>query len=206
MKKGLKYTIYSLVAASCISLSIGAGVTYASYQSTKAISQQIGYQGKYDQASIFFNANIWEVDNAIYYIYNNSTSKWIAPTRTINPTINGTTFTLYVFVLQSPANTSNIAFMRVNPNGKNVPDDGASNFDSAKYFTETPKTVWNQTDNFTYSTSYNYYVIPNDSWTNGTYSHNGNEKNSGCKKNNLALNGNGDLYFTGSDSNISPIS
>ena len=185
-----------------VSLSSAIGVSLANYQAVSKVTQLTGYQGKLNQASIFFNANIWEVDNALFYLYNNTTGKWIAPTRTITPTIGGTNFNLYVYVLQDPAKTSSIVFARINPNGRSIPVDGENT--AWDFASGDGKTVWNQTDNFTYSASYNYYCIPSGGWTSGTYTHNSGEANSSCNKNNLTLSGS-TLSFDGSDSAVSSI-
>ncbi len=204
MKRKTGIIIASIALTAGVALSLGAGFTYAKYKTEERVNQITGYKGGLNQMSVFLNANIWEKDDALFYLYNNTTSKWVAPTRTINPTISGTTYNLHVFVIQAPASTSNIVFARVNPNGAQIPVDGEN---TPWHFTAgDTKTIWNQTDNFTFETSYNYYVIPTDSWTSGTYSHNNGEKNSGCKKNNLALNNSGNLYFTGSDSAVTSTS
>lgn len=205
MKQNIKTRLiisFSLLTLGC--LASGVAVSYANYKATELSRQSVGYSGKLDQMSIFFNANIWEVDNALFFLYNNTTGKWVAPTRTINPTIGGTNFTLHVFVLQAPTSTNNIVFARVNPNGRSIPVDGQN---TAWDFEDGDgKTIWNQTDNFTFSTSYNYYCIPGGGWKTGTYKHNNNtEENSGCKKNNLTLSGT-TLSFDDSDSDVTSTS
>ena len=196
-----KYLVPSLLLTSVVTAAVSISTTFAAYKAVANISQTTGYQGKLDQESIFFNANIWELDGALFFICNNYTQKWIAPSKVINPTINGTTFTLYVFILENPsrvasADNNTLAFMRINPDGENVPVDGqavGNNFVS-DYFTSTPQTVWNQTDNFAYDQRYNYYIIPTNGWTSGKHDHNG-EDNSGCQQNILGLDSNDKLEF-----------
>ena len=200
-REGLRF-FGPLLAAACITTPTGIGLTLAIYKTGADIDQQTGYLGKFDQESIFFNANIWEKDNALFYLYNNNANKWIAPTKTINPTIDETTFTLYVFILENPSaidRSGTLTFMRVNPNGAHVPSDGevvSSGAFVLSYFTETNKTVWNQTDNFTYDRAYNYYCIPTNGWASGSGYHNESERNSGCVKNILVLGSDNELEFS----------
>ena len=196
MKKGSKALLISLISSSVALLSLGAaGITYANYKTAASVTQQAGYQGKLNQTSIFLNANIWEVDNAIFYMFDNREGKWHLPEKTIHPTIGGTTFTLYVYIMNGIIESgANIVFARVNPNGSHVPVDGGN---TAWDFTDT---VWNQTDNIQYaqmyenSKYYNYYCVTG--WETGTgYHNNDTEKNSGYEKNVLTTNAGGSLVW-----------
>lgn len=192
MRKGTKALFLSLIWSGVASLSLGVGITYANYKTAASITQQAGYQGKLSQTSIFLNANIWEVDNAVFYMYDDREDVWHLPEKTIHPTIGGTTFTLYVFLMNGIIEDGvNIVFARVNPNGAHMPVDGEN---TGWYFTDNPKTIWNQTDNIYYAQmhhddkDYNYYCV--NGWTSGTgYHNNGTEKNSGYEQNVLATTG-----------------
>ena len=179
MGKQLKHKIYlGLASISLIVASAGVGITFAKYNAVKDVSQIVGYQGKLNQASIFLNANVWEKDKAIYYIFmRDPVNQYLSPVRTINPTINNITFTMYVFVIENPEGKT-FEFLRMNPDGANVPS-----YDTGS--------CWNHTDAITYSSSANYYCI--NTYDNGMGYH-----NSGYETPRLLdVNNNGDLYFAG---------
>lgn len=198
MKTKRKLLLLSLSTISVVALSLGVTITYANYKTAAAINQQTGYQGKLNQTSIFLNANIWEVDDAVFYMYDDREDLWHLPEKTIYPTIEGVNLTLYVFVMNGLiVDGVNIVFARVNPNGAHVPVDGEN---TGWYFEDNPKTIWNQTDNITYtqmyadSKYYNYYCV--NGWTSGVGYHNDNkEKNSGYEKNVLTTNAGGSLVW-----------
>ncbi len=178
----------------------GAGVSFAKYTSTKKASQSIGYQGKLTAKSIFLNANIWDIDDAIMYLYaydstNEATvNAWIQPSKVINPTINSTTFNLYVFQYD-PDIYNHFNFVRVNPNGAHI---GEWNWN------DSPQTVWNATKaiSFTSETTINYYCI--EKWDNINDGDGYGHKTCGFTTNTLGLDGSNNLIFTGthSDANL----
>ena len=186
-----KKVILSSIVTSMSVATLGIGFALGYYKVADSVGQPIGYQGKLNQVSIFLNANIWEADGAIFFMFNNTEGKWHSPSKTINPVINNVTFTMYVFTLESPVDgTTSFTFARVNPDGEHVYSEGqAAQF----YFTDSPRTVWNQVDNLTYSNSVNYYCVK--TWKGGTGTHNNDEKNDGVETNHLTLNNNGDLVF-----------
>lgn len=185
MKKGVKLLLISLTTAAVISLPLSIGITYANYKTAAQVTQQTGYQGKLDQVSIFLNANVWEVDSPVYYLYDVTNDNWLLPEKTINPTIDSVTFTLYVYALQSPVNnTTQIIFARMNPTGQHINAPGF-------YYNDSPQTCWNQTGNITYSSSVNYYCVTG--WHNGVGTSNG-QTNSGVSTNHLTTSA-GNLVF-----------
>ena len=200
MKNKIKIVLASLLITLGSFVSLGAVVSYANYKAISKVNQLVGYQGALDQTSFFLNANIWEVDNALFYMWDNQHGKWHAPIKTITPTIGGVNFKLNVFILDGQINaSSDIVFVRVNPNGRSIPVDGGST--AWDFEAGDGKTIWNQTDNITYAQlhdasplkDYNYYCV--DDWTGGVnYHNNGTEKNSGYTKNRLILD-EGSLVF-----------
>lgn len=170
--------ISSLALLSCLSAAALAMSSYtvAAFSDTKQVEQQAGYSGTL-KTSIFLNANVWEVDNPVYYLYAFKNAggvdpEWIHSSKTINPTINDVIFTMYVFEFDA-IKYDRIVFARMNPNGANVPSFTTN---------DDPKTLWNQTENITYSSSINYYCITG--WSTSSY-----------ETNHLAVNGSGNLYF-----------
>ena len=189
VKKTILFTTIGILTLGVI--GTGVGLTVAKYTSSKKANQAIGYQGKLTEASIFFNANIWDIDGAIMYLYaydndNPSTvNAWIQPTRVINPTIDSVTFNMYIF-RYDPAVYDHFNFVRVNPSG---PAIGTWDW--------TNHTVWNCTKpiEFTESTTVNYYCI--EKWDNVANGDGHGHATCGFTTHTISADGSGNLSFTG---------
>ena len=175
-KRRIIITSFALLGCACTASLAMSSLSLAAFSDTKQVTQQAGYAGTL-KTSIFFNANIWEVDSPLFYLYAYKGSggvdpEFISSSKTINPTIGGVVFTLYVFEYDT-VKYDGIIFARINPSGANVPSFTTN---------DNPQTLWNQTSNITYSSSYNYYCI--DGWGSSDWSNN-----------HLSVNNNGDLVF-----------
>ena len=176
-----------LILSSITLLSVAAAstgiFTYASFDALGQVTQQVKYSGTLKK-SIYLNANVWNVDNPAYYLYDDINNVWIAPTKYIEQEVyhsdgvGHSKLELYVFELNVSDTTSTSApctsfnFVRINPNY-----DGTVPSWDAK---------WNQTNDITENANYNYYVI--NGWAETSY-----------KKNNIYINGAGNMQFSGSD-------
>ncbi len=161
----------SLALFAAIAISFSA-VTFAKYVEGKKTEQSAFGLGGEREVSIFFNANIWKqgkdssgnIVDASYYLYvwyhndgtgADSKQDILAPSAHITPTISGVVMDLYVYEFDTTT-LNRMIFIRWNP--EIAPSTDISHGDG--------KGNWNQTDNITYSSTYNYYCI--DSWGSGS--------------------------------------
>lgn len=182
-RKALLFTSIGVLSLGVI--GTGVGLTIAKYSTSEKANQPIGYQGKLTSVSIFLNANIWDVDGAIMYMYayNNTSNEWIQPTKVINPTIDAVTFNLYVF-RYDPAVYDHFNLVRVNPDG-----------DYIGTWDWTNHSVWNATKAIAYSDSVNYYCI--EKWDNIANGDGYGHATCGFTTHTLTLDGSDNLVFTG---------
>ena len=169
----LTISLFALSAVLGASSLAMATITYSAFVDTKQVAQQAGYSGSVKE-SIFLNANIWEVDSPIYYMYafknGGAATEWLPVSKTITPVINDVHFTMYVFEFAT-VKYDRFNFVRINPNSnQTIPSFEAK---------------WNQTADITYSGSVNYYCITD--WNGGG--------NSTYTTHHLSVNMGGNLYF-----------
>ncbi len=140
MKKKNKLILTVSLTISAIAVCTTAGViSYANYQAAEMITQQIGYSGRLEQKSIFFNADIWEASNPTIYMYksDNGSTNWefVSESRTITPTINTGTdvqFKMHIFTLEKPVSgTTKFKFYRIDP--KRCSSTASDNFVIKKF-------------------------------------------------------------------------
>lgn len=180
MKKIGKVTLIIAIFSTSLAIaSAGVGITYAAYWSKKSIDQRTGYQGALSVFPIFLNTNGsgnagWEKDDAVFYMYayNNDGSvyTWIEATKIASALIYNSelssvsvTYTpLYWFRFDSSIYTK-FNFVRFSPNGANVPSWNRD---------DSPRSLWDQTSQITYSSLINLYHINNtDRNGNDGYGH-----------------------------------
>lgn len=160
MKKISKIIFFSTISLLSVGvLGTSIGFSMAKYETASVADQQVGYKGT-AKKSIYLNANIWNVDDPLFYMYcyksGGSDNEWKLSSKMIMPTIYGneSVFTLFVFEFDN-IKYDYFNFVRVNPNGAHI---GTWTRD------DNPQTVWNSTANIAYSDSVNYYCI--EKWDN----------------------------------------
>lgn len=159
-KKPLLFALLGI--SSVVSLSLNVA-TFAKYALMDQVTQQIGYQGK-TKKTIYINPNIWEKDQAEFFIYcyNTSTSanKWITSSKYITPEINDITFSMYVFQFDD-VNYDGFNIVRLKPSTAEGYDSGNDGMNW--------NNKWNQTDDISLNANINYYCINGWGTTYSTY-------------------------------------
>jgi|GEM_PF-5413107 len=181
-KNGL---IIALTAISLASVAVGATATLAGFTAADNLTTTAGYSGNLPK-NIYFNANYWNTAGAEFFIYawdNAGTPNhtWLRPIKTITPTINATSFTLYMFRVDTTTYNGGYIFVRMNPEHSADPS-----FEHA----------WNQTCDVAYNYAPNYFCI-------SQWHYQDNDAYPSVLQTNTLSVSNGNLTFTGSDQYIS---
>ncbi len=95
-------------------LSVGTMTTYAAFSRTKSISQTITVRG----ASLFLDPGVWEVDDAVFFLYswdssNTSDNSWTLSSGKVGDN--------YCFDYPSDADHNKVLFVRMDPNYEENP-------------------------------------------------------------------------------------
>lgn len=115
MRASIKLRMALVIALPLVaSVSIGVAGTFAAFSKTKVVSQTIRITG----SSIYLNPGVWEADGALFYLYtwdssNDSDNAWMKN--------NGKHGSYYVFNSPISSDHDKCIFVRINPNGANIP-------------------------------------------------------------------------------------
>ena len=165
--KRILFTALSLLSVSAVISSIGATIAGFS-ASAKVMNNGIPSNGLICK-TIYFNANIWEVDEPVYYMkrYNSSDGTkllWVPVSKVITPRIGGVDFTMYIFQYDENIKVSSVSldrfiFVRFNPSSSKLPSKLANlNTDLTPAEWASSDNVWNKSDVISADTK-NYYCI-----------------------------------------------
>lgn len=169
MKNRTLKTLLLSASFLCVSGIVATtGITLAGFSAKTLVNRTVGVAGKTPN-TVYLNANIWEVDNAVYFMKRfNSTDgtklMWIPVSKLITPTVQSVDFTLHVFEYDTSIRVSNLAldkfiFVRMNPNGTHIPTAGSTTDLPASEWNETGDTFWNKSKEVTYNSDYAYHCV-----------------------------------------------
>ena len=175
MERKNKLALFALSILCVGSAVTSVGATFAGFSAKALLSATVGSNGVTDNIfTIYFNANIWDKDDPIYFMKRYSSEDgtklmWIPVSKVISPRINDVNFEFSIFQYDTTLSVGGktldtFIFVRMSPDGANIPTAYSTTDLSASVWSgsDNPKTVWNKSKVITHNSTYSYYCI--DGW------------------------------------------